>query len=149
MKHSAEMRRCMIDLDVDAMQRLDAHLNPHLASMSKDDTLKSMHMARTEMKTIPFKLRAYSHSWLTNQGYTSKLPDELKPAAERAYPRIVEGVGIASMRRAPHTLIVREVMSNKVMELYADKRTEPTFVKAQMMEARAKELKKLFGKWLP
>jgi hypothetical protein len=145
MKHSAEMRRCMIDLDVDAMQRLDAHLNPHLASMSKKDTLKSMHIARTSMKTIPFKLRAYSHSWLTNQGYPSQLPDELKPAAEREYPKISEAVGIGSLKRAPHTLLVRQVMSDKVCELYADKRTEPEFVKAQMMEARAKEMKKLFG----
>jgi hypothetical protein len=80
----------------------------------------------------------------------SGLPDDLKPKVERLYPRIVEGVGIAV--KATSDLLkpiignVRDAMSNAVAEAYADNKTDPTFVKNRIMEARSKVIKSLVGK---
>jgi hypothetical protein len=80
----------------------------------------------------------------------SGLPDNLKPKAERIYPRVVEGVGIAVKATSnwlrPVVSIIREAMNNAVLEAYADKRTEPQFIKNRIMEARSNIVKKLLGK---
>jgi hypothetical protein len=96
-----------------------------------------------------FRLRAYSHRWLLDHGLPSGLPDELKPLAERMYPVKAEGVGISVNMRSPILKpiagIVRQAMSDAVMDAYAERRTEPPFVKTRMQEAREKVLKKLIG----
>lgn len=93
--------------------------------------------------------RAYSHRWLIDNGYPSALPDDLKPKAERMYPRIVEGVGIAAKASSelmrPAIPIIRRAMSDAVSEAYAERRTDPVYVKARILEARRLCIKKLFA----
>lgn len=97
MKHSAEFRRCLLDVDVVAVRRLWRHVSPHLAQPQDDDEARAtIHYARTQATSIPLKARAWSHKWLLDHGLPSGLPDALKPKAERFYPRIVEGTGFAT-----------------------------------------------------
>lgn len=68
------------------------------------------------------------------------MPDDLKPKAERIYPRIVSAVGIAvkatNPRRKSHALAIQSAMSDAVAEAYADGKTDPAFVSQRMKEAR-------------
>lgn len=138
-----------MDCDVAQMRKLDQHLVPHLSELTDDEVLVTIHMARTTSDLIPFKLRAWSHRWLEDNGLPSRLPDHLKPRAERVYPRIVDGVGIAVKAGndlfKPVVGFVRGAMSDAVLECYADNRKEPAFVKARMFEAKAKIIRKLLG----
>src|SRR4029077_10199725 len=133
MQHSAEMRRCLLDCDVAQMRRLDQHLMPHLKELSDGEVLITIHLARTLSSLIPFRLRAWSHRWLLDHGYPSRLPDHLRPRAERIYPKIIDAVGIAVKAGndlfKPVAGMVRDAMSDAVLECYADNRKEPEFVK--------------------
>jgi hypothetical protein len=106
------------------------------------EALITIHRARTEARSMPLSLRAYSHCWLVDHGVPSGLPDELKPRAERMYPRIVEAVGIAvkagSAERIPLARRLRKAMEDAVAECYADGDTEPAFVRGRIVEARKK-----------
>lgn len=139
--HAVEFRRCLTDLDVAQARRLWAHVNPHLPQPRSDgETLIMLHHARTQAKSVAFKLRAYSHAWLVERSLPSGLPDELRPPAERIYPRVVEAVGIAvvagSPERTEHARAVRSAMENAVLESYADGVRDPAIIKARMGEAR-------------
>jgi len=98
---------------------------------------------------LTLKQRAYSHRWLLDHGYPSGLPDGLKPSAERLYPKVVEAVGIAVKGSSPIgrqvAPLVQASMQNAVLEAYADKKTDPAFVKARMMDARDKVFRKLIA----
>lgn len=148
MEHSDEMRRCLELLDVDGVRRLWAHISPHLPQPQSDaQALVMLHRARTEARSVRFKLRAYSHRWLVDNGWPSGLPDELKPKAERIYPRFVGGVGISVNTKSdwlkPAALEIRKSMENAVEDAYAEGRTEPAFVSARMAEARLYTINKL------
>jgi hypothetical protein len=144
------MRRCLMDCDVAQMRRLDQHLVPHLTELSDAEVLITIHLARTSSVHIPFKLRAWSHRWLLDNGYPSKLPDHLKPKAERIYPHVVDGVGISvnssNELLKPVVGTVRDAMGDAVLECYADNRKEPTFVKARMLEAKDRTIRSLLGR---
>lgn len=122
--------------------------------MPRPDTLEhaeiAMHLARTGAASVTFKLRAWSHRWLTERALPSQLPDELKPNAEQLCPVVQDCVGISVNTRSPYLkpamLEVRGAMENAVNDAYADGRREPAFVKARMFEARDKTLQALFGK---
>ena len=90
---------------------------------------------------MQFRKRAYSHSWLRERFLPSQLPDELKPRAERMYPVVFGAVGISTKTRSPLALAVRGAMEDVVLEAYADKRTQPAFLRGRMREARAKVLR--------
>jgi len=143
--HSAEFRRCLVDCDTVGIRKLWAHVSPHLPQPQDDDqALVTIHHARTQAQSLPLKLRAYSHRWLTERSLPSGLPDELKPSAERLYPRIVSAVGIAVKpfrQSADHAKALQGAMSDAVADAYADGRQEPEFVKARMREARDKFLR--------
>lgn len=143
MQHADEFRRCLIDCDTAGIRRLWLHVSPHLPQPATDvDALISIHHARTSAKSVPFHLRAYSHRWLVDNGYPSGMPDELKPKAERIYPRVVSAVGIAvkatSLRRRESALAIRDAMSYAVAEAYADGKTDSAFISQRMKEARAR-----------
>lgn len=139
---SAELRRCLEDCDVAGARKLWAQVAPHLPQPRNDaEALIALHHARTAANSIAFRLRAYSHRWLLDHGYPSGLPDELRPKAERMYPVIADGVGIACRASAlmmPIAHLIRGRMSDAVMDAYADGRKEPAFVKNRMMQARDK-----------
>lgn len=143
MRHSAEMRRCLLDCDVVQLRKLWMHVAPDMPQPENDHAaLISIHLARTMARFIPFRARAYSHRWLTDQGLPSKLPDQLKPRAERIYPRVVNAVGISSMagpgKQTPFNRAIQNVMSDAVLETYADGHShQPDIVHARMMEKRA------------
>jgi len=110
----------------------------------------ALHHARTQAKSISLRARAYSHRWLVERGFPSGLPDEIKPKAERMFPEVREGVGIAVFGKsaieksvAP---LIRDAMSDAVAECYADRKTDPAFVKGRMREARGMAIRRLLGR---
>ena len=144
------MRQCLEELDVHRAQAVWGHIAPHLPQPQDDhDMLVCLHRARTEAASMPLDLRAYSHRWLLDRGWQSGLPDRLKPKAERLYPRVVSGVGIAVRSEYPEvTRSIRGAMEVTVLEAEADgKLLDSPFVKRRMMEARAKERRALFGRF--
>jgi hypothetical protein len=74
LEHAAEVRRCLVELDVAGMRRLHAHVWPHYpAPKTDDEALLSMHLARVQMKNIPERCRQYSQEWLfERQGIQAK-----------------------------------------------------------------------------
>lgn len=109
-----------------------------------------MHMARTASDSVKFRLRAYSHRWLTERHQRSQLPDHYKPQAERIYPVVVEAVGVSVNFRSPYmapaAADVRGVMERAVEDAYAEGRRDPEFVRARMFEAKDREMRALFGR---
>lgn len=151
MQFSSEFRRCLIDLDLVAAKKLWAHTHPHLHQPENDqETLLMLHHSRTQSEVIPTKLRAYSHRWLIDNNYPSGLPDDLKPQAERLYPRVVEAVGIAVASKSeymrPAALQIRGAMEDAVHEAVSDRvsLSDPR-VSEMMKRARLWMIKKLFG----
>lgn len=140
----------MESLDVVQARKLWAHVFPHLPAIhDRAGVLAMLHHARTQSPIIADTLRFYSHRWLLDHGLPSGLPDRLKPRAEREYPRIVKGVGIAvrtSEAMRPFAVLVRGAMESAVLEADADGLLDDVeHVRRRMAEARRKELHKLLG----
>lgn len=140
------MLRCIEDIDAETARRLWAHVAPGMPQpTSTAEAVIILHMARAQSQAVRFRLRAYSHRWLVDNGYPSPLPDEMRPRAERMYPTIVEGVGISVNARnhvlRPVTEAVQSAMSDAVMDAYESGRRDPEFVRARMSEAREKSKK--------
>lgn len=149
--HSAMMLECLETMDLVKARKLWAFTAPHLQQPKDDnETAIMLHMARTQTQSIDVNKRIYSHAWLTERKLPSQLPDNLKPLAERVYPRIVEGVGIACMGGSeitkPIVGEIRKSMEDAVNDAYAEKRTDPTFVRERMFEARKKTIRQLIGR---
>jgi hypothetical protein len=141
MNHADEFRRCLIDLDVVGICDLWFHVCPHLPQpKNNEEALVTMHYARTTARTVPLRLRCYSHAWLTERGLPSGLPDWWKPKAARLYPHQVKAVGVSvkalSEANASRARAIEKAMSDAVAECYADGVTDPDVVKARMDEAR-------------
>lgn len=116
-----------------------AHVAPNMPKpANEDDALICIHIARTATERLPFRFRAYSHSWLTERNLRSLLPDELKPRAERMYPRIVSAVGICvatfGNKKTDYHHYVSTQLCNLVADLYSDGIEEPGIIKARMKE---------------
>lgn len=124
-----------------------AKMSPHLPQPKNDEQAAIMlHHVRTQADNLGFKLRAYSHRWLTERSIPSGLPDELKPRAERMYPKIVTAVGISVHSKYPVVRdAIRGAMETAVQECYAEGVTDPKIVSAQMQAARAREQRGLMG----
>lgn len=142
-------RQCLEEMDVAGIRELWRQRAPHLHQPASDHEAEAtLHRARTECWVLSLKQRAYSHRWLEDRGYPSGLPDDLKPKAERIYPRVVEGVGI-SVHIGSHVLrpaipIIRGAMEEVVEDEYAGK-VQVDRLKGRMREAREKAVRKLFG----
>lgn len=140
--------------DVRAFRAGFAKAFAHLPQPKTDREAEIMlHSARTQTQGVTFAKRAYSHRWLTERNLPSSLPDQLRPKAERLYPRIVTAVGIAcgSLNPAlkPLADAVRRSMENAVQDCYANGDTDPGIVKQQMLIARKTELHRLVGAAVP
>lgn len=149
-QHSAELMRCLRECDVMGAWRVWAHAAPGMPQPKTEAEAETiLHHARSQMMALPFRARAYSHAWLIERGLPSGLPDYLRGKAERMYPRIVEGVGIAVKTQSewmrPALEPMRRAMETAVLEAYADGRKDPDYVKARIQEARRREQKRLFG----
>lgn len=149
---SAAAFRALLEAgDIGALRAAWAKVAPHLPQpQTRDEAEMVMHHARTTAASISFKAAAYSHRWLTERGFPSGLPDELRPKAERMYPVIAEGVGVSLNTKneylKPALVEVRQSMEDAINDAYAEKRTEPGFVKQRMEEARARTWRALFGR---
>lgn len=153
--HQDAFRRCLDELDVAGIRRLWKHVSPNLPQPRNDkDALIALHIARTASDAIEFEKRAYSHRWLMDSGLPSRLPDNLKPGAERIYPTIAQGVGISVNSKSdlfkPILAPVRQAMEVAVLEADADRKlSHSDYVRARMKEARDRTIRKLLGMVLP
>ena len=150
MRAAGAFLQCLVEGDYRGVRRLFAALHPHLPAPASDEQAEiALHMARTQTQSVPFDLRAWSHSWLVERGYPSQLPDELKPKAERIYPRVVSAVGIAMKAtnpdRQPETLYIRGKMEAVVADMFATDKgvPDPELVSKRMLETRIAETAKL------
>lgn len=149
--HAHSFRRCLEEADVMGLWTIWSHVFPNMPQPKSLALAEiSLHMARTASESMHIKLRAYSHRWLTERNHPSLLPDNLKPAAERIYPKVAEAVGISvnfhSEYMRPAATVIKKVMSDSVLDTFADGVRDPVIVKERMMEAKAREMKGLFGK---
>lgn len=136
--------------DVEGLRAFWRQASPHLPQPeTREQAEFVMHRARTEAESLPLKSRAYSHRWLCDRDLPSGLPDNLKPRAERIYPRIVEAVGISVNARSamlkPLARQVERAMADAVEEAYADGRTDPGFIRARMAEVKTRTWRQLMG----
>lgn len=142
-----EFRSALERGDLAQVRRIWKRVAPNMPQPETDgDAAVVMHRARSEAETISFDARAWSHRWLEERAFPSGLPDQLKPRAERIYPRTVGAVGISinvSPYLKPAAIEVRHAMENAVEDAYADGRTDPAFVSQRMEEARARAWKQL------
>jgi hypothetical protein len=140
------MHEALETLDTDALGKIWAIARPGMPQLRTDKArLAAAHMARTQMPTIAFRLRAYSHAWLLERGYPSQLPDEMRRSAERVYPVKVGVVGIsvnAPAHRADLAKEIRTSMEYAVEDCYANGDKDPAIVHPRMMEARRNALKR-------
>lgn len=149
--YTDSVRQCLLEFDLPTMRKLWKHLAPHFPQPGSDEEMTiSMHHARTLSRSLPLRARAYSHAWLTERAFPSGLPDELRPVAERMFPRVADAVGIAVLSihssEEPKRLAgeaVRDIMSGVVMDHYSsDRPRDPTRIKTDMLRARSDFWKK-------
>lgn len=149
MKHE-DFRAALEAGDVRMVRKMWAAFMPHLPQPKPEDAEAVMHHARTQMETLSFKARAWSHRWLTERSLPSGLPDRLRPSAERIYPRVATSVGISVNTRSPWLkpamFEVRQAMEAAVEDCYANGDTAPAIVRPRMFDAREKTLRQLFGR---
>lgn len=146
--HSAEFRRCLVDCDVQGAMKIWVHVFPNMPLPgNEEETLMVIHMTRTATERLPFRFRAYSHRWLmerqaNNPAIRSLLPDDLKPRAERMYPRVVSAVGICvatfGNKKTDYHHHVSTKLCELVADMYADGIEDPVVIKARMKELHDK-----------
>ena len=147
--YSTELRRYLEAGDVSGVRHLWQHEFPHLPQPQDDEeALVVLHMARTLSDSMTLKLKAYSHRWLLDHGFPSQLPDELKPLAERIYPKVVTAVGLSvnteSELLKPVMAEVQKAMEGAVLEAYGDgKEGDIPHIRKRMKEARERAVKAL------
>src|SRR5215831_15972324 len=137
------MRRALEEHDLVTCCKLWERVAPNLPQpKSEHEARIIMHYACTQTTNVRLRSRAYSHRWLIDNGYPSGLPDELKPRAERMFPKIMDAVGIAcgtaSEVMRPLVPYVRGAMEHVVLDHYADGVKDPKIIKPRMLEARRK-----------
>lgn len=149
--HAAEVRRITETLDVAAARRLWRHMAPHLHQPANDhEMLLQLHYQRTQMKSMPLKLRVYSDRWLVDHGYPTAMPDKLRALGDRLYPRVVEGVGISVAVSSEFMRPVGDALVHAQAVVVADAYNsgpvvDPVKLKAAMEEARLAEKRRLLG----
>jgi hypothetical protein len=151
MNLAGEMQHLMVSLDVKRAREIWRKVAPHLHQPKSDEEmLTTLHLARTQSEVLNVKLRYYSHSWLNERGLPSLLPDPMRPAADRMYPRKVQSVGISVNSRSslfrPIVGHIRGAMEDAVKEVYADGHaSDIPLIKSRMTEARQGIVRKLLG----
>lgn len=151
MGNVAEFRQLLEAGDVDALVAAHSRLFPHLPPpVDRDAAEATMHIARTAAPYVRFRYRAYSHSWLTERGLPSRLPDSLKPSAERIYPVAAKAVGISvnarNPRFTPQAKYIQKAMADAVEDCFANGDGDDTaLVSRRMEDAKARAELELYG----
>lgn len=149
MQHSKLFHEALERLDVGLARRVWSEAMPNMPQPeSGDEVLATMHLARTAMRSMPLKIRAYSHRWCVERGLPSQLPDELRPVAERMYPRIVEAVGVSCTDSGSGIApFLQRVMVDRVEDIYSTDRLnfspDPDWVRSSILDARRERKKKI------
>lgn len=151
MRGADEFRAAVEAGDVKQLQRIAAVQEPHLPQMTDAQAERVMHDARTRAKSIPFRLRAWSHRWLVERGFDSGLPDHLRPKAEQVHPTPAYAVGIALGSSNPllraAMVEIRPKMEAAVLEAEADgKLLDADYVRARLLETKHQSMMALFGR---
>lgn len=126
--HETEFRRCLVEIDVEGMRRLWAHVSPHLPQPYCDaEALETIHRARVDMATLAPDARRYSMDWLR----------------ERETSRVVSAVGIAvkaiNESRKTQAAEMQHAMSQAVADAVRDGvslDTEADEIRARIAAAR-------------
>jgi hypothetical protein len=75
-RYADEFLRCLLELDVDGVLKISAHVFPPASQpSSRAEALASLHLARTRSARVPAKAKRYSQRWLNERGLGSWLPD--------------------------------------------------------------------------
>lgn len=140
-------------LEAGDVEQCRAHFAAHAPHLPQAETREQaeivMHTARTMTKGLTLRARAWSHRWLRERGLPSSLPDELKPKAERIYPRVVEGVLISVLNRRgmeEAKPLVEADIAEVVADAYARGKTDPAYISGLMADAKARSIRSLFGR---
>lgn len=150
MSAQSEFHAALETGDVRMVRKASAIAFPHLPQPETAEAAEaSMHMARTQLDTLPLDARAWSHCWLTERGLPSQLPDELRPKAEQMFPVIAEGVFVSANSNSPAlkpaAKLVQAAMSDAVEDCYANGDRNPKIVRARIEEARKRTFRELLG----
>jgi hypothetical protein len=150
MSVEAQFRAALREGDFHLLRVLHSAAFPHLPAPESDDAAEvSLHMARTQSDWLADRARCYSHAWLAERGLPSQLPDELKPKADRLYPRIVEAVFVSANTNSallkPVAMQVQRSMCDAVEDCFANGDRDPALVRTRMAEARARTFRALIG----
>lgn len=75
-RHADEFLRCLLELDVDGIMKISAHVfPPQCQPANRSEALASLHLARTKSARVPEKAKRYSQRWLNERGLGSWLMD--------------------------------------------------------------------------
>jgi hypothetical protein len=140
MQHAAEFRRCLLEMDVNGIMRLWAHVSPHLPQPSGAEALIQLHIARCEARYFPKKAKDYSLSWLAEQGY-QKIDGQWVSGVPSP-KAVAEAVGISSRSASGYVLPINKkimrYMEDALLNTMAKGVTEPLVQKDAMLKARDK-----------
>lgn len=149
-KDQAIARRAIADLDVDTARRHWSSMFPGQPIVDDARILAMLHLSRTMTPGIADRLRFYSHRWLIDRNLPTFLPDRLRAKAEREYPVVKTGVGVAVRFQSPLLkpigAQVEAAMADAVLEAEADgKMNDVDHVRRRMAQAKAETMSKLIG----
>lgn len=142
MSVKSELRSAMSDGDADAVARIYDHAYPNMPKATQEEAAVVMHTARTASESMPLAKRLYSHAWLTDRGFRSQLPEELRPRSERVESVIVPAVGVAvssfaqSAYRKEEAKAIERVMARAAGDMVRDGITDRARIAPRMWEAR-------------
>lgn len=152
--HRSQFRQALIDAHDDELERIWQHVFPDMPKPTcKEDTLRTMHAARTAARFVPRRGRFYSHRWLQDRGceHLSQLPMNLRPKCDQYYAGVKSAVGFAySIEKdwmKPAKPFIEKVVHAVIMDCHAngDVENRPELVRDLMLDAKNAEFKKLFG----
>lgn len=143
MSAARAFRKALADGDYRRVQSLWATVYPNMPGPTDEAEAEIvMHIARTHAESLPLAARLYSHAWVRERGFTSHLPQELRPKGERAVPIVVPAVGVSvgTLSRDPgrreRAKELERVMAKAGGDMIAAGITDPARVSAHMWQAR-------------
>lgn len=136
------LRRALMELSISDARRICEEVYPSMPLPKEDEAvLMAMHQLRTAHDVIPARQRYYSHRWLLDHGFASRLPDRLKAPAERMYPKVIHTVLFAPAGKAgpEATGLITAAVNDAILDCEANGDLLTPWTKIQMMRARHRE----------
>lgn len=137
------LRECLARMDVGFAHKYWSEMFPGQKSPKNyAETRICLHIARTACESSRLSDRLWSHQWLTERQFPSKLPNELRPDFGGSV--IVSAVGLVvdtnkSDRASQERVIaIRTAMENAINEMYSHGIEDPVQVSKYMWECARK-----------